>query len=69
MQNSLRSWFLFSIEHTVVSPVLQYAKLAISLRVPGGGKKKAAAAAAAASGDAGAAPPEEDEDEYAGGLC
>uniref|UniRef100_A0A9J7XXR3 Gamma-soluble NSF attachment protein n=1 Tax=Cyprinus carpio carpio TaxID=630221 RepID=A0A9J7XXR3_CYPCA len=45
-----------------------YAKLAISLRVPGGGKKKAAAAAAA-SGDAGAAPPEEDEDEYAGGLC
>lgn len=68
MQNSLRSWFLFSIEHTVVSPVLQYAKLAISLRVPGGGKKKAAAAAAA-SGDAGAAPPEEDEDEYAGGLC
>lgn len=55
------------------SPLLKYmdndyAKLAISLKVPGGGKKKPAAAA---SGDtavsAGAAAPEEDE--YAGGLC
>uniref|UniRef100_A0A672MF12 Gamma-soluble NSF attachment protein n=2 Tax=Sinocyclocheilus grahami TaxID=75366 RepID=A0A672MF12_SINGR len=57
----------YSFEHTVVSHVLQYAKLALSLTVPGGGKKKAAAAAAA--GDSGAAPPEEEEDEYAGGLC
>ncbi|XP_051537913.1 N-ethylmaleimide-sensitive factor attachment protein, gamma a [Myxocyprinus asiaticus] len=57
------------------SPLLKYmdndyAKLAISLRVPGGGKKKPAAVA---SGDAGvtaeAAKPEEEEDEYAGGLC
>lgn len=47
-----------------------YAKLALSLNVPGGGKKKKAAAA---PGDArvngGAERPEEDEDEYAGGLC
>uniref|UniRef100_A0A8C1VC20 Gamma-soluble NSF attachment protein n=1 Tax=Cyprinus carpio TaxID=7962 RepID=A0A8C1VC20_CYPCA len=63
------------VSRVCTSPLLRYmdndyAKLAISLRVPGGGKKKAAAAAAAAaSGDAGAAPPEEDEDEYAGGLC
>lgn len=61
------------VSRVCTSPLLRYmdndyAKLAISLRVPGGGKKKAAAAAAA-SGDAGAAPPEEDEDEYAGGLC
>lgn len=48
--------------------VPQYAKLAITLKVPGGGKKKKPPAAAA-SGDAGAVPPEEDEDEYAGGLC
>ncbi|XP_042607892.1 gamma-soluble NSF attachment protein-like [Cyprinus carpio] len=59
------------VSRVCTSPLLRYmdndyAKLAISLRVPGGGKKKAAAAA---SGDAGAAPPEEDEDEYAGGLC
>lgn len=50
--------------------VLQYAKLAITLNVPGGGKKKKAAAA---SGDGGvnsrADKPEEEEDEYAGGLC
>ncbi|KAI2649317.1 Gamma-soluble NSF attachment protein [Labeo rohita] len=58
------------------SPLLKYmdndyAKLAISLKVPGGGKKKPTAAAA--SGDSGvsaaAAAPEEEEDEYAGGLC
>lgn len=48
----------------LVWPVLQYAKLAISLKIPGGGKKKSSA-----GGDAGAAAPEEDEDEYAGGLC
>ncbi|TSK16056.1 Gamma-soluble NSF attachment protein [Bagarius yarrelli] len=49
-----------------------YAKLAISLNVPGGGKKKAVVAAAAAPGDgvsSGADKPEEEEDEYAGGLC
>ena len=47
---------------------LQYAKLAISLRVPGGvSKKKAAAAAAPAGGASGAA--DDDDDEYAGGLC
>ncbi|XP_020364414.1 gamma-soluble NSF attachment protein isoform X1 [Oncorhynchus kisutch] len=44
-----------------------YAKLSISLRVPGGGKKKKAPAADAAEGGAGAG--EADEDEYAGGLC
>ncbi|KAJ8010605.1 hypothetical protein DPEC_G00076800 [Dallia pectoralis] len=43
-----------------------YAKLSISLRVPGGGKKKPTTAAAE-SGEAGAA--DADEDEYAGGLC
>ncbi|XP_051969273.1 N-ethylmaleimide-sensitive factor attachment protein, gamma a [Xyrauchen texanus] len=57
------------------SPLLKYmdndyAKLSLSLRVPGGGKKKPAAAA---SGDADvnaeAAKPEEEDDEYAGGLC
>lgn len=68
-----KSWFLFSIwaHWCVFSLVLQYAKLAISLKVPGGGKKKPTAAAA--SGDSGvsaaAAAPEEEEDEYAGGLC
>lgn len=51
------------------SPLLKYmdndyAKLAISLKVPGGGKKESSVSAA--SGDA---KPEEDEDEYAGGLC
>ncbi|KAI7792868.1 N-ethylmaleimide-sensitive factor attachment protein, gamma a [Triplophysa rosa] len=56
------------------SPLLKYmdndyAKLAISLKVPGGGKKKSAAAAGGDTGvNAGAAQPEE-EDEYAGGLC
>uniref|UniRef100_A0A8C8CHV0 Gamma-soluble NSF attachment protein n=1 Tax=Oncorhynchus tshawytscha TaxID=74940 RepID=A0A8C8CHV0_ONCTS len=44
-----------------------YAKLSVSLRVPGGGKKKKAPAADAAEGGAGAG--EADEDEYAGGLC
>ncbi|XP_043081660.1 N-ethylmaleimide-sensitive factor attachment protein, gamma a [Puntigrus tetrazona] len=53
------------------SPLLKYmdndyAKLAISLTVPGGGKKKPPAAA---GGDPGAVPAEEEEDEYAGGLC
>ncbi|KAL1006397.1 hypothetical protein UPYG_G00071880 [Umbra pygmaea] len=45
-----------------------YAKLSISLRVPGGGKKKTQAATAD-PGEAGAAAGEADEDEYAGGLC
>uniref|UniRef100_A0A674D6U0 Gamma-soluble NSF attachment protein n=1 Tax=Salmo trutta TaxID=8032 RepID=A0A674D6U0_SALTR len=45
-----------------------YAKLSISLRVPGGGKKKAPASAADA-GEGGAGAGEADEDEYAGGLC
>uniref|UniRef100_A0A3P9AFD4 Gamma-soluble NSF attachment protein n=1 Tax=Esox lucius TaxID=8010 RepID=A0A3P9AFD4_ESOLU len=45
-----------------------YAKLSISLRVPGGGKKKLLAAAAE-TGEAGAAATDADEDEYAGGLC
>uniref|UniRef100_A0A4W5K7A6 Gamma-soluble NSF attachment protein n=1 Tax=Hucho hucho TaxID=62062 RepID=A0A4W5K7A6_9TELE len=44
-----------------------YAKLSVSLRVPGGGKKKKAPAADAGEGGAGAR--EADEDEYAGGLC
>ncbi|XP_064820877.1 gamma-soluble NSF attachment protein-like [Oncorhynchus masou masou] len=44
-----------------------YAKLSVSLRVPGGGKKKKVPAADAAEGGAGAG--EADEDEYAGGLC
>ncbi|MCJ8728272.1 hypothetical protein PDJAM_G00002520 [Pangasius djambal] len=48
-----------------------YAKLAITLNVPGGGKKKKAAAAAPGDGgvNSGADKPEEEEDEYAGGLC
>ncbi|XP_076827494.1 N-ethylmaleimide-sensitive factor attachment protein, gamma a isoform X1 [Brachyhypopomus gauderio] len=48
-----------------------YAKLAITLAVPGGGRKKAAATAAPGDGgvNGGADRPEEDEDEYAGGLC
>ncbi|KAG1924985.1 N-ethylmaleimide-sensitive factor attachment protein, gamma a [Pimephales promelas] len=60
------------VTRVCTSPLLRYmdndyAKLALSLQVPGGGKKKKPAASA--SGDAGAAQPEEDEDEYAGGLC
>uniref|UniRef100_A0A673JMS0 Gamma-soluble NSF attachment protein n=1 Tax=Sinocyclocheilus rhinocerous TaxID=307959 RepID=A0A673JMS0_9TELE len=56
------------VSRVCTSPLLRYmdndyAKLAISLKVPGGGKKKPAA------GDSGASPPEEEEDEYAGGLC
>ncbi|XP_012671597.1 gamma-soluble NSF attachment protein-like [Clupea harengus] len=55
------------------SPLLKYmdndyAKLAISLRVPGGGNKKKAPAAASDAG-ASAAQPDEEDDEYAGGLC
>ncbi|KAB5586505.1 hypothetical protein PHYPO_G00002520 [Pangasianodon hypophthalmus] len=47
-----------------------YAKLAITLNVPGGGKKKKAAAAPGDGGvNSGADKPEEEEDEYAGGLC
>ncbi|KAL7887587.1 hypothetical protein AOLI_G00053080 [Acnodon oligacanthus] len=48
-----------------------YAKLALSLNVPGGGKKKKAAVAAPGDGgvNGGAAGPEEEEDDYAGGLC
>ncbi|KAK3571591.1 hypothetical protein QTP86_015330 [Hemibagrus guttatus] len=47
-----------------------YAKLAITLNVPGGGKKKKATAAPGDGGANSAADkPEEDEDEYAGGLC
>lgn len=57
------------VSRVCTSPLLRYmdndyAKLAISLKIPGGGKKKSSA-----GGDAGAAAPEEDEDEYAGGLC
>ncbi|KAJ4936896.1 hypothetical protein JOQ06_001481 [Pogonophryne albipinna] len=52
------------------SPLLKYmdndyAKLALSLRVPGGGTKKKKAAAAP-QGGAGGAP---EEDDYEGGLC
>ncbi|KAI4904297.1 hypothetical protein NFI96_010886 [Prochilodus magdalenae] len=47
-----------------------YAKLALSLNVPGGGKKKKAAAAPGDGGvNGGADGPEEEEDDYAGGLC
>lgn len=47
---------------------LQYAKLSISLRVPGGGGKKKKAAAP--QGGAGGAPAAaEEEDDYEGGLC
>ncbi|XP_030625534.1 N-ethylmaleimide-sensitive factor attachment protein, gamma a [Chanos chanos] len=56
------------------SPLLKYmdndyAKLAISLRVPGGGKKKKAPPADGGAGASAAQPHEEEEDEYAGGLC
>lgn len=53
---------------SVVVSDWQYAKLAISLRVPGGGNKKKAPAAASDAG-ASAAQPDEEDDEYAGGLC
>uniref|UniRef100_A0A674N2I0 Gamma-soluble NSF attachment protein n=1 Tax=Takifugu rubripes TaxID=31033 RepID=A0A674N2I0_TAKRU len=54
------------------SPLLKYmdndyAKLAISLRVPGGGKKKAPAAPQ--GGASGAQTANDEEDEYEGGLC
>uniref|UniRef100_A0A3Q3K3B9 Gamma-soluble NSF attachment protein n=1 Tax=Monopterus albus TaxID=43700 RepID=A0A3Q3K3B9_MONAL len=55
------------------SPLLKYmdndyAKLAVSLRVPGGGKKKKGAAAP--EGGASRAPAAtEEEDDYEGGLC
>lgn len=62
--------FRFQLLHSPYCFVFQYAKLAITLTVPGGGKKKKAAAA---PGDGGmnsrADKPEEEEDEYAGGLC
>ncbi|XP_062377387.1 gamma-soluble NSF attachment protein-like [Sardina pilchardus] len=56
------------------SPLLKYmdndyAKLALSLRVPGGGNKKKAPAAASDAGASAAQPVEEEDDEYAGGLC
>ncbi|KAK7944676.1 hypothetical protein WMY93_000404 [Mugilogobius chulae] len=55
------------------SPLLKYmdndyAKLAISLRVPGGGSKKKKAAAPQ-GGASGAPAPAEEEDDYEGGLC
>ncbi|KAF4087829.1 hypothetical protein AMELA_G00075750 [Ameiurus melas] len=47
-----------------------YAKLALTLNVPGGGKKKKAASALGDGGvNSGADKPDEEEDEYAGGLC
>lgn len=47
-----------------------YAKLGLSLLVPGGGVKKKAAAPPQATPKGHAAPAAEDEeDEYAGGLC
>uniref|UniRef100_A0A8C5GWC9 Gamma-soluble NSF attachment protein n=1 Tax=Gouania willdenowi TaxID=441366 RepID=A0A8C5GWC9_GOUWI len=54
------------------SPLLKYmdndyAKLAISLRVPGGGAKKKKAPASSPGGASGA--PAEEEDDYEGGLC
>ncbi|KAK3513680.1 hypothetical protein QTP70_028784 [Hemibagrus guttatus] len=45
-----------------------YAKLAISLKVPGGGGKKKKSPSAPQGGATGA-PAAEDEDEYEGGLC
>ncbi|KAJ8407003.1 hypothetical protein AAFF_G00292790 [Aldrovandia affinis] len=54
------------------SPLLKYmdndyAKLAISLRVPGGGKKKKSPTAP--QGGAGGAKAGEEDDDYEGGLC
>ncbi|KAF0874653.1 SNAG protein, partial [Crocuta crocuta] len=46
-----------------------YAKLGLSLVVPGGGIKKKSATPQAKSEGAAAPAAEEDEDEYAGGLC
>lgn len=56
------------MQHFTAFVLVQYAKLAISLRVPGGGgkKKKAAAPQGGASGAPAAA---EEEDDYEGGLC
>lgn len=53
--------------HILFSGWLQYAKLAISLRVPGGGKKKAVATPQ--GGTSGEPAANEEEDEYEGGLC
>lgn len=47
----------------------QYAKLGLSLVVPGGGIKKKSAVAAQAKPEGTAPGAEEEEDEYAGGLC
>lgn len=56
------------LRHYAAFGSLQYAKLAISLRVPGGGgKKKKAAAPQGGAGGATAAA--EEEDDYEGGLC
>lgn len=46
-----------------------YAKLGLSLVVPGGGIKKKSAVAAQAKPEGTAPGAEEEEDEYAGGLC
>lgn len=55
--------------HILFSAALQYAKLAISLRVPGGGGKKKKAAAAPQGGASGAPAAADEEDDYEGGLC
>lgn len=61
---------VFSFLRTCFVIHWQYAKLGLSLVVPGGGiKKKAAATPQAKPEGATTTAAEEDEDEYAGGLC
>ncbi|KAL4616872.1 gamma-soluble NSF attachment protein-like [Arapaima gigas] len=60
------------VSRVCTSPLLKYmdndyAKLAVSLKVPGGEKKKKSPITP--QGDVGGEPAVEEEDEYAGGLC
>lgn len=48
---------------------LQYAKLAISLKVPGGGGGKKKSTAAPQGGAGGPSPAAAEDDDYEGGLC
>ncbi|XP_078138473.1 gamma-soluble NSF attachment protein-like [Centroberyx gerrardi] len=64
-----------TVHQVTTSPLFKYmdndyAKLALSLRVPGAAKKKKLPVESSEGGAAaGGAEPGEDEDEYAGGLC
>uniref|UniRef100_A0A672L9U4 Gamma-soluble NSF attachment protein n=1 Tax=Sinocyclocheilus grahami TaxID=75366 RepID=A0A672L9U4_SINGR len=51
------------------SVFVQYAKLAISLRVPGGGGGKKKKSPVAPQGGSAGLPPAKEDDDYEGGLC